>query len=439
MRVALAMVVVAACARPSPKRPVPQQNRAAEDWSVLADPTLRTEPLDGLKYLGLGKEAFLSLGLTLRERAESIDAPLFGAKGKTEDAYDLQRLQVHADLHPGAHWNLFVQVEDVRAFGKDAIGPSDVNYLDLRQAFVKYEHEAGPGTFKLRVGRQELSFDLQRFISLRDGPNVQQGFDGVWAAWDAAPWKVLALASLPVEYAHAHYFDDSSSFDDRLGLLRIEHKLGQRTAASAYYARYDRNGEKRDIFDARFVGVGRGFDWDAEGMVQTGHIGAVKIRAWATGARGGYTLGATRFGIQLDSASGDRDANDGTSGTFTPLFPNGYYFTLASYTGYSNLIHVKPVLTQHLTRDLTAMASWGLQWRETTADAIYLHPLVALPGSAGVGGAWTGSYLQLRSEYAVGPMLVLSAEFVHYQAGAVIRAAGGANSDYTGVEAKLSF
>lgn len=33
------------------------------------------------------------------------------------------------------------------------------------------------------------------------------------------------------------------------------------------------------------------------------------------------------------------------AGTFTPLFPNGYYFSLAGLTGYTNLVHLKPSLT----------------------------------------------------------------------------------------------
>jgi len=49
-----------------------------------------------------------------------------------------------------------------------------------------------------------------------------------------------------------------------------------------------------------------------------------------------------RIGIQVDAASGDKHAGDSTIGTFNPLFPNGYYFTLAGYTGYTNLIHIKP-------------------------------------------------------------------------------------------------
>lgn len=37
--------------RTAPKRPAIKTNRWQEDWSVLSDPSLRTEPIDGLKYI----------------------------------------------------------------------------------------------------------------------------------------------------------------------------------------------------------------------------------------------------------------------------------------------------------------------------------------------------------------------------------------------------
>src|SRR4051812_12583435 len=169
-----------------PARPAVQMNRGLEDWSALADPGLRTRPLDSFKYVPLwsrDRQVYLSFGLTLRERFEVNDAPRFGVMESPRDSYLLQRLQVHADLHFAEHWNLFVQLEDVRAFAKTVIGPADENPLDVRQAYLAYHHPFGAGTLKVRVGRQHISVDLQRFISLRDGPNVQQSFDAIWAAW----------------------------------------------------------------------------------------------------------------------------------------------------------------------------------------------------------------------------------------------------------------
>src|SRR6267142_486935 len=149
-------------------------NRWQEDWSVLADPRLRTEPLDSLKYIPLpfdDPKSYVSLGVTLRERFELNDAPLFGVSGNTSNSYLLDRLQWHADVRPNAQWQLFVQFEDVRAPAKSVITPVDENQLDLRLAFIAYVDSLWGGTFKARVGRQEMAFDLQRFVSVRDGPN----------------------------------------------------------------------------------------------------------------------------------------------------------------------------------------------------------------------------------------------------------------------------
>ena len=139
------------------------------------------------------------------------------------------------------------------------------------------------------------------------------------------------------------------------------------------------------------------------------------------------------------SHAGNRHAGDGTIGTFNPLFPNGYYFTLAGYTGYANLIHLKPTLTVKPLDKLTIMAGVGLQWRETTADAIYIQPNVAVAGTAGTGSRWSGVYTQLRADYVFNANLTGALEAVHYKIGDTLRAAGGHDSNYLGLELKYGW
>ncbi|RQS54733.1 alginate export family protein, partial [Burkholderia sp. Bp8963] len=115
------------------KRPVVLFNRWQEDWSVLANPCVPRAPLDGLKYIPLGGDpkSYLSLGVNLRERVESNNAPLFGIGSAQSDTYLLQRIEVHADAHLGEHWQFFAQLADARAFGKNTVTPVDKNLLDL--------------------------------------------------------------------------------------------------------------------------------------------------------------------------------------------------------------------------------------------------------------------------------------------------------------------
>ncbi|WP_226502738.1 alginate export family protein [Pseudomonas sp. MWU16-30317] len=434
------------------ERPTLKTNRWQEDWSVLQDPSLRTAPLDNLKYIALSSDdaqRYLSLGATVRERYEINDAPAIGTRG-ARDSWLIQRLQIHADLHFDEHWRLFTQLEDARAFGKDSLGGADQNHLDLRLAFAEYVTSLGQNTFKARVGRQDFAFDLQRFISSRDGPNVRQSFDALWADWETAQWRLIGIASHPVQYQDLRHFDDKSNADVAFHMLRVERLVGGKNELSAYYGLYEekdasyvdaQGDEHRNIFDTRLGGSALGYDWDVEGMLQRGAVGAKDIRAWAAGSRLGYTWADTawspRIGLQLDAASGDRRRGDGTLGTFNPLFPNGYYFSLSGYTGYSNLYHVKPTLTVKPLTGLSVMAGVGLLWRQTTEDAVYTQPNLPVAGTAGQGGRWTGYYDQLRVDYAFTRNLSGAVEAVHYNAGEALRDAGAHNSNYLGVETKF--
>jgi hypothetical protein len=209
---------------------------------------------------------------------------------------------------------------------------------------------------------------------------------------------------MPVQDRDLRAFDDYSSGRLTYGGVRIERKFGS-TAVTTYYSRFTQDGaryptvsgdEYRDILDVHVLGTGGGFDWDAEAMGQTGHIANDSIAAWAVGSLAGYTLAdrpwTPRIGFQVDAASGDGNPNDHHLGAFNPLFPSGYYFTLAGFTGYVNLIHVKPSVTLHPADDLKILVAAAAQWRETTADAVYVQPNIPIAGTAGRPGQYTGTY-----------------------------------------------
>jgi hypothetical protein len=439
----------------APERPGIHLNRWQEDWSVLADPALRTEPLDDLKYIPLSSgdpNSYASLGLNLRERVESTQLAPFGIGNPHTNTYGIQRLEVHADLRPNAHWQIFVQLQDDRAFDKDLITPVDKNPLDLEQAFAAYSSEVGGGQLKVRVGRQQMGFDLQRFVGVRDGPNVRQSFDAVWADWERAPWRLITFWSHPVQNLPEKPFDDSSSSGLQYGGFRVEHNDIGPGKLSAYYSRYqaesahylDGGGkERRDNFDVRYQIVRGPVDWDFEGMWQTGRVGNEQIRGWAVGSVGGYTFEharwSPRIGLQLDLASGDRRRGDGTIGSFNPLFPNAYYFTLMSTPTYVNLIHVRPSLELRPVQNLKLIARVGLQWRQTTEDAVYVIPNRPVAGTAGMPGHWTGIYEQLRAEWQINRNWAAAVEGVQYQVGDAIRRAGGINANYVNVELRYGW
>jgi hypothetical protein len=436
----------------APTRPAILANRWEEDWSVLADPRVPREPLDGLKYISLSPsdpKTYLSLGADLRERFEANDTAGFGTAPNRNNDYLISRSDVFADLRVANQIQVFAQIQSDFAPWKTMIAPPDQDVLGLEQAFVTLTEPVGDGTARVRLGRQQMNFDFQRFVSDRDGPNVRQSFDAAWGDYENGPWKFITFYSQPVQIPNMgeQPFGDYSSGGNTFSVVRAQRELFGWATLSGYYARYTQdNGkylsvsgvERRDAFDIRFAGAAKGFDGDLEVMDQTGSIGSDAIRAWAVGSLSGYTFGniawTPRLGVQFDAASGDRNPKDGVLQTFNPLFPNGFYFSLAGYTGYTNLIHVKPSLTLHPTSSVKLTLAVASQWRETTADAVYVQGDIPVAGTAGSPGSYTGTYGQLRVDWAVTPHSSIAVEAVRFDVSEVIRRAGGRDSDYLGVQ-----
>ena len=98
----------------------------------------------------------------------------------------------------------------------------DEDQLDFTQFFVDLKlHPFGSdSSLTLRVGRQWLIYGSQRLISNRYGPNVPLPFDGVKAILNAAPWRVDAFVTKPVETNPGVFDDQITSPYMVLGNLR---------------------------------------------------------------------------------------------------------------------------------------------------------------------------------------------------------------------------
>jgi hypothetical protein len=434
----------------TPRRPSIMFNRWQEDWSVLADPRVPREPFDRLKYMPLSADdpkTYLSFGADLRERFEANNAPAFGIGHNRNNDYLISRMETHADLRIASQIQIFAQLQSDFAPGKTTITPVDQDRFDIEQAFIAVTEPVADGTLKLRLGRQQFAFDLQRFVSVRDGPNVRQSYDAAWVDYEHGPWRLISFYSQPVQDKDQRAFDDYSSGALTFSGVRLERKLSASSGIAVYYARFNQDNarfiaasgnERRDIVDLRYFGSAAGFDWDLEAMNQTGRIGGKDIEAWAFGTLAGYTFDdvvmTPRIGLQFDGASGNQNGHE--FGTFNPLFPNGYYLSLAGYTGYVNFIHLKPSITIHPTNTLKVMFAAAAQWRETTADAVYTQPDVPVAGTAGRPGRYTGTYFQIRADYAITTNVSAALELVHFAIGDALRRAGGHDGDYMGLELK---
>ncbi|HTR31866.1 MAG TPA: alginate export family protein [Puia sp.] len=436
-----------------PQRPeINWTYRWREDWSVLADTALRKDPFDPLKYIRFGADpkTYLSLGATIRERFESVSLIL--PPVLQHNSYLLDRAQLHADLHLGPYVRIFTQLVDARAPGKAVIGPPDQDRFDLEQAFLEVTIPAGTGAFDFTVGRQEPQFDLQRFADIRDGPNVRQPFNSVALGYSIRKWLITAFYSQPLETLDQKAFDDVSSSHFTMSGARLERSGlgGGKLSVFAAQLRNDdafylsaQGPERRNLLDIRYAGRLNGWDWDGEGMIQRGHVGAKDIRAWSAGGLFGYTWvnwrWMPRLGFQFDAASGTHDPKSGVTGTFNPLFPSGFYELLSGYPGYANFIHLKLAGMVHPIRTLSAMATGGLLWRETTADAVYSLPAIPVIGTAGAGSPYSGAYGQIRLDWAICAHLAAALDGEYFAHSESLRQKGAGDGAFIGAELRFGF
>jgi hypothetical protein len=444
--VACATLATSALAEPPPFR----LTRYDEDYSYLSTASGPVGFEEHLKHIRIGDEAYVSLGGEVRERFDAFDAPKFGI-GVAADNYVLQRLLVHADFHLSSQARVFVQLIQANAYRKDsALSPSDVDHLDVQNAFIDVKPDAGlPLTF--RLGRQELYLDpTQRFISVREGPNVRQSFDGIRVSWSAPHLRVDAFATRPVLYKPGT-FDDSSDGSQIFAGLHATSTLASGQSLDGYVLSLDRENvtfgtakgnEHRLSIGARWAGIQGGFDHDVEGIYQVGTFAGQQIRAWALGLIGGYTLDARwkpRIGVEFDAGSGDRHAGDGRLETFNPLFPKGAYFNESALTSWANLVLVRVGVGIQPTSSTTLALSVLERWRQTGGDAVYLQPYTPLAATRGNHERRVGTGVQIDATWRVDRYLAFTAQALHQSAGPAIQEAGGHSVDFGMLIAQLRF
>jgi len=424
-------------------RPTYQDFRYDEDWRAMTDPAQRTDVLDPIKWVPITNDPdwYVTFGGELRERYEASRNPVFGLSGPARNDYLLHRLFLFGDLHLGPQVRTFVEVVNGLTAGWRGTPPAtQENQLDLLQGFAEWR-PLGDRSAWVRAGRQEMSFGSSRLISVREAPNVRRAFDGVRASWSGTGIRVDGFAVRPVAPQRGSFNDPSDSAQAfwgayatvttpvtnvdvyYLGLTRENARFAQGTAT-----------ERRHTIGARQFGKRGAVDWNIEEAVQFGSFGEAAIRAWTVSANLGFTARdlplAPRFGFNADAISGDRDATDGTLGTFNPLFPKLPYFSEANLAAPANLYDIQPNLTLSLTPDVTASVGWNLLWKQALADAFYAPPLSPVRGTAGGSGRFIGQQVSLSATWSVTDALAIGGTYVHYEPGGRTRAAGGQAGDF---------
>jgi hypothetical protein len=429
--------------------------RYDERYGFLKNDTARNT-YERIKYspLSANGNTYLSFGGEVRYQYFGIRHEDWGESPDAQDGYILSRFLAHADFHAGKHFRTFIQLQGSMAGSKASASVVEENPLDLHQAFFDVTTgETAAGQITLRAGRQEFSYGSQRLIGVRELPNNRQAFDAARVILQQKALRADAFYSHAID-ARKDIFDDGLSDKVKLwGLYLVHNNVpGIRNIDLYYLGLYKRQTtfddgtgrEQRHSLGTRLWAQRGDWRYDVEGVYQFGSLGSKNISAWTLSCNTGYQFSNIRYqpelGLKTEVISGDRKYNDGTLGTFNPLFPRGAYFGLAALIGPANLVDVHPSLSFDLSSRIIWNIDYDVFWRYNSNDGIYAPNVSQIYSGRNTNDTFIGNQLATDIQYTPDPYLTLKAELTWFEAGSYLKEAGpGKNMLFGGFTATVKF
>ena len=429
--------------------PPPYQSpRYEEDYSYLRNPARRNDFWNLVKYIPLNDKGdrYVSLGGEIRLRYEYFRDANWGSGPQDGRGYLLQRYMVHADLHLNDYIRVFGQLKSGLESGRTGgPRPPDEDELDLHQAFIDTRLN---DVLTLRLGRQELAFGSQRLVSVREGPNVRQSFDGGQVIIRSDVWRIDSFFTLPVE-TDRQVFDDSSErarlfwgvYAVRpLSLLPQGHVDGYYLGLDRKQAQFDQGSahELRHSLGVRLWGKPSPWDYNFEFVYQWGNFGRGAISAWTAASDTGYTIRTGRFrprlSVKANAASGDHSPSGRSLHTFNAMFPRGAYFGEIGLIGPANFIDVHPTAELELSETVSFSTDWVLFWRQSLRDGIYGNAVNLLRSGRTSRARYIGSQVSGQMEWHTNRHVTVTGMYSHFFAGEFLKETRpGRDVDYCSV------
>lgn len=326
--------------------------------------------------------AWLKLGGELRGRAEFGKA--FDSVANTPSYLSRLRLTVSAEPMPWVR--IVFQGQDARAFrvGADENREDQQNTFDVRQAYVDFgSAEEG---WRLRVGRQELAFGDERLVGADSYWDCfGQGFDAVRLSFAATKFRIDTFAGFRVHPARRRL--DPFDTSNRITGLSAQFKAMGDSVLEPYFLwkrgedTFDlaQNPGHRDVLTSGIRSqraLPLGMDYNIEMALQSGHVVADRIAAWAGHWELGWKPLAKEFGLRLgleyNFASGDKSPSDREHGTFDDLYPAGFSkFGTVDPIAWRNIQYPAIVAEVPITMRWTVYAGYRRYWLANIHDGLY--------------------------------------------------------------------
>lgn len=392
--------------------------RAEEDYSFLKNKNLRNTLWEKIKYMPLGSNSFLSLGGNVRSE---VQYRINENWEKQRNVALFQRLMFHTDFSLNPSFRLFSQFKSAYTIGRNAPFFLDNDDIDFHQLFLEFKKK----NYQFRLGRQELALGAKRLVSIREGTNIRQSFDGLRFTINPNLWKIdiLGLAYNP---QRINAFDNRIHTDELLWGIYTTRQLQNRDQILDFYYLGAQNlkanyvelagREVRHSLGARWAGSINRLEINNEVVFQLGSIENHRIVAWTVSADLNYLFERSplsSIGLKLNVISGD-DNETATLESFNALYPRGGYFGLLALIGPSNLIDIHPSFGFSLMDDFSLGVDLDAFWRYHLADGIYFPSGRLNRKPDGANTRFIGYQMGFQLAYEINQFFNLGASYFYF-------------------------
>ena len=356
-----------------------------------------------------------------------------GFDPRADEAYVLSRLRVRLTARLTDTLLAVAEMQDSRSPGLAASRPSLRDPADLHQGYV--DIGAADGAVRARVGRQEMPYGAERILSRNNWRNTGRSFDAVrlFLRRRHAGLDLFGAAEVRREPAGLNPFHELGDLYGAYGWLeprtgvRVESYLLRRSLDVAYHRGEAAGPERRRTIGVRVVRQApTGLDLVTEAAWQGGRSGPGRIGAWFGSVVAAWTIDAQMrpsISVEFTEASGDRDAADGLSATFDPMYPTGH-----QHSGFADLFSARNLREMRVGFAVqpTARTSLRVDVRNfdlsTPGDGLYAPSLRQIvPSHPGGRATRVGVEVDLTLRVQLNERLLLGGGYGHLAPGAVIR------------------
>ncbi|CAI2768664.1 Alginate export [Flavobacterium collinsii] len=361
--------------------------RCEDDFSFVKKDSAK-KGFNQLKYISIAKNNSISFGGELREQFQIYNNTNFGDVPSTYSDININqlwhRLMVHSNIELGNHFRFFILFNStLRFFNKNPIVPEiDENQLNLHQAFAELKLT----NWNFRLGRQEIYYGNHHLITLREGPNTRQAFDGlvVKHKFKNGTFDFFAVSKV---VSKQYIFDDQSMHDGLYGIYGTQYFSNSKFGVDYFLVDFQSNArrynyqsgfEDRQTYGIRLFSSLKTINFEFEAAYQTGKFNDLTIEAYTIAANINVTVlpaKKTIIGFAANIASGDKDRGDNKLNTYNLLYAKPAYGLVAPL-GATNIISFGPYIKINPVRKLNILTQVYFMERNSNQDGTYSPAMI---------------------------------------------------------------